>query len=93
MQKKTYKFTVTYEEVPATVNYSGKVLDFDDGVTPLAGITVTAKKDGLVAGSATTGDGGVYTIEGLMSGTYDFVFSAHNYYERTVTGIEITAND
>lgn len=93
LQKKTYEFTVTYEEVPATVNYSGKVLDFDDGVTPLAGITVTAKKDGLVAGSATTGDDGVYTIEGLMSGTYDFVFSANNYYERTVTGIEITAND
>lgn len=93
LQKKTYEFTVTYEEVPATVNYSGKVLDFDDGVTPLAGITVTAKKDGLVAGSATTGDEGAYTIEGLMSGTYDFVFSANNYYERTVTGIEITAND
>lgn len=93
LQKKTYEFTVTYEEVPAAVNYSGKVLDFDDGVTPLAGITVTAKKDGLVAGSATTGDDGVYTIEGLMSGTYDFVFSANNYYERTVTGIEITAND
>ena len=93
LQKKTYEFTVTYEEVPATVNYSGKVLDFDDGVTPLAGITVTAKKDGLVAGSATTGDDGVYTIEGLMTGTYDFVFSANNYYERTVTGIEITADE
>lgn len=93
LQKKTYEFTVVYEEVPSTVNYSAKVLDFDDNVTPLAGITVTAKKDGLVAGSATTGDDGVYTIEGLMSGTYDFVFSANNYYERTVTGIEITAND
>lgn len=93
LQKKTYEFTVVYEKVPATVNYSAKVLDFDDGTTPLAGITVTAKKDGLVAGSATTGDDGAYTIEGLMSGTYDFVFSANNYYERTVTGIEITAND
>ena len=93
LQKKTYEFTVVYEEVPSTVNYSAKVLDFDDRVTPLAGITVTAKKDGLVAGSATTGDGGVYTIEGLMSGTYDFVFSANNYYERTVTGIEITADE
>ena len=93
LQKKTYKFTVTYEKVPSTVNYSAKVLDFDDKVTPLAGITVTAKKDGLVAGSATTGDDGAYTIEGLMSGTYDFVFSANNYYERTVTGIEITANE
>ena len=93
LQKKTYEFTVVYEEVPSTVNYSAKVLDFDDDVTPLAGITVTAKKDGLVAGSATTDDNGVYTIEGLMSGTYDFVFSANNYYERTVTGIEITANE
>lgn len=93
LQKKTYEFTVVYEEVPSTVNYSAKVLDFDDGVTPLAGITVTAKKDGLVAGSATTDDDGVYTIEGLMSGTYDFVFSANNYYERTVTGIEITADE
>ncbi len=93
LQKKTYEFTVTYEKVPATVNYSAKVLDFDDKVTPLAGITVTAKKDGLVAGSATTDDDGAYTIEGLMSGTYDFVFSANNYYERTVTGIEITANE
>lgn len=93
LQKKTYEFTVTYEKVPSTVNYSAKVLDFDDKVTPLAGITVTAKKDGLVAGSATTDDEGAYTIEGLMSGTYDFVFSANNYYERTVTGIEITANE
>lgn len=46
-----------------------------------------------MAGSATTDDDGAYTIEGLMSGTYDFVFSANNYYERTVTGIEITANE
>ena len=93
LQKKTYEFTVTYEKVPSTVNYSAKVLDFDDKATPLAGITVTAKKDGLVAGSATTDDNGAYTIKGLMSGTYDFVFSANNYYERTVTGIEITANE
>ena len=46
-----------------------------------------------MVGSATTDDNGAYTIKGLMSGTYDFVFSANNYYERTVTGIEITANE
>jgi hypothetical protein len=73
--------SVNISMVDASAMIVGKILDAKNNNAPLAGVTVSVG----VAGTATSGDDGSYTIENLIVDDYTVTFSKTNYVSVTRT--------
>lgn len=78
--------TVYVNLLDATAKIIGVVKDAKNGSVPLPGVSVTVG----VAGSATTGEDGVYAIENLVPDNYTVTFSKDTYLSisRSVTAAD-----
>ena len=66
---------------------SGTVTE-EDGVTPVAGATVTASQH-----STTTNGNGSYTLESLASGTYDVICGDADHYSKTTVNQQVNEGE
>lgn len=63
----------------------------DTAPAPLAGVTVTAYRDGEEVAGTSTEEDGTYTLIGLPAGTYKVAFAAEGYTSTEVENIGVTA--
>ncbi len=76
--------------VASVGSITGTVTRASDG-SGLNGALLEALQAGVVKGSGTSDANGVYSINGLLSGTYDVRASAARFLTQTQTGISVTA--
>jgi protocatechuate 3,4-dioxygenase beta subunit len=67
---------------------AGQVLESGTG-TPVGGASVEARLGGLLKGSATTADNGMYAIPALEVGEYDVTASKRYYVSQTQTSVAV----
>ena len=68
----------------------GTVTDAQGAVVPGATVTLTSRETNT-SKTATTGEGGTYTISGLAPGSYDISVEKQGFAKKQLTGIQITS--
>ncbi|MGB9148401.1 MAG: chitobiase/beta-hexosaminidase C-terminal domain-containing protein [Acidobacteriaceae bacterium] len=84
-------FTVSGTTTTSTGAISGTVTQ-SDGVTPVAGASVTVLNGSNPAGSATTSASGTFLIGELSAGTYGIQASAFGFGAASQSGLSVAAN-
>lgn len=76
-----------YSQAQETGGAKGKIKNAQE--KGIAGVTVTAEQAGKTVKSISTDKNGAFTLDGLKSGKYNFIFSKNGFTTGTLNSVEV----